>query len=67
MHTDPFVKHSIERNSQIALNLIKSGSLKIEPVLTHTVRPEEAIKAYQGLKEQKDDYLGVVFDWLTQG
>jgi threonine dehydrogenase-like Zn-dependent dehydrogenase len=64
VHVDPFIKHSIERNSQIALNLIKSGSLKIEPMLTHTLRPEEAMKAYQGLKEQKDDYVGVVFDWL---
>ncbi len=66
VHTDPFLKHSIERNSQIVLNLIKSGSLKIGPVLTHILRPEEAVKAYQGLKEQKDDYVGVVFDWLTQ-
>ncbi len=67
VHKDPFVKHSIERNSQIALNLIKSGSLKIQPVLTHILRPEEAVKAYQGLKEQKDDYVGVVFDWLSGG
>jgi 2-desacetyl-2-hydroxyethyl bacteriochlorophyllide A dehydrogenase len=66
VHTDPFVKHSIERNSQIALTLIKLGSLKIRPVLTHILRPEEAEKAYDGLRKQKDDFVGVVFNWLTQ-
>ncbi len=60
---DPYVKHSMERNSEIALNLIKSGALKVAPLHTHTLSPAEAPSAYQGLKNAKDEYVGVVFDW----
>ncbi len=63
VRAEKFLKHSIERNSQIALNLIKSERLKLAPVLTHVLRPEEAERAYQGLRQQKDEFVGVVFDW----
>lgn len=60
---DPFVKHSMERNSEIAMDLIRSGELQVAPLLTHRLSPDEAVRAYQGLKQQKDEYIGVVFDW----
>ncbi len=59
----PFVKHSIERNALIALDLIRSGDLRVAPILSHILPPDEAESAYQGLKQRKDDYIGVVFDW----
>ncbi len=58
-----FVKHSIERNSKIITELICSESLKIEPLITHELRPEDAAKAYEGLKNKKDEFLGVIFNW----
>ena len=60
---DPFVKHSIQRNSEIALNLMGSGKLQVKPLHTHTLIPAEAESAYRGLQQQKDDFIGVVFDW----
>ncbi len=60
---DEFVKHSLERNSEIIMELIKSEKLNIKPLLTHTFPPEKAQQAYHGLKENKDEYLGVVFEW----
>ena len=60
---DPFVKHSMERNSAIAMQLIASGALQVAPLHTHTLSPMEAPRAYDGLKRAKDDYVGVVFDW----
>ena len=60
---DPFIKHSIERNSEIAMDLIRSEDLQVAPLLTHSLPPDEAEEAYHGLKHQRDDYVGVVFDW----
>lgn len=64
-HDDEFNKHSIERNARIVLRLIKEGNLKIEPLYTHKVHPNEAQKAYDGLKNETKKYIGVVFDWTT--
>lgn len=60
---DRFVKHSIARNARLAMELIAAGQLKLAPLHTHTLPPERAEEAYKGLKRQKDDYIGVVFDW----
>jgi len=60
---DPFVKHSRERNSEIIFKLIRDKRLKIKPLLTHILKPEEAEKAYNGLKDNKDEFLGVLFNW----
>ena len=62
---DPFVKHSMERNSEIALDLIRSGGLQVTPLHTHTLSPYEAEKGYRGLQREKDEYIGVVFDWTN--
>lgn len=60
---DQFVKHSIERNSRIVLDLIAAKRLVIEPLHTHTVSPADAPKAYEGLRTEKDSYIGVIIDW----
>lgn len=60
---DAFVKHSIGRNAELTLELIRAGVLQVAPLHTHTLKPEQAEQAYTGLKNQKDDYIGVVFDW----
>jgi threonine dehydrogenase-like Zn-dependent dehydrogenase len=60
---DEFVKHSVERNSEIILELIASGKIRVAPLFTHKVPPESAAEAYAGLREKKDDYVGVAFDW----
>lgn len=62
---DPFVKHSILRNAELALDLIRSGALKVAPLHSHTLPPAQAEQAYHGLKHEKDDYIGVVFDWTA--
>ncbi len=62
---DPFVKHSMERNSEIAMDLIRSGDMQVTPLHTHTLSPYEAEKGYRGLQREKDKYVGVVFDWTS--
>lgn len=58
-----FTKHSIQRNVEVLFHLLLSGKLVLDPLYTHHVRPEVAEDAYFGLRDQKDTYIGVVFDW----
>lgn len=60
---DPFVKHSIERNTRIVFDLIQRGKLVVEPLLSHVFHPQDAQAAYDGLRTKTDEYYGVVFDW----
>jgi 2-desacetyl-2-hydroxyethyl bacteriochlorophyllide A dehydrogenase len=62
-----FQKHSLPRNIEILLKLIAAGRLHVEPLLTHVLPPERAPEAYAGLRERKDEWLGVVFDWGAWG
>ncbi len=62
-HPDDFSKHSIERNAQIILELIKNGKLLIEPFYSHQVSPQHAQQVYEGLRDKPDEYIGVVFNW----
>jgi len=60
---EKFVKHSLVRNSKIVMELIRDNKLLIEPIISHTVKPEDAKQAYEGLRNHKDEYNGVLFDW----
>jgi len=58
-----FVKHSLVRNSKIVFELMKQNRLHIEPLISHVIKPEQAKEAYEGLRTNKDQYNGVLFDW----
>ena len=60
---DPFVKHSFERNSRIVWRLLDEGKLRLAELITHVVKPADAASAYEGLRDNPNAYLGVVFDW----
>jgi len=56
-------KHSIERNVDIILRLIAEDRLHVRELLTHVLPPEECRTAYEGLRNRKEEFLGVLFDW----
>jgi 2-desacetyl-2-hydroxyethyl bacteriochlorophyllide A dehydrogenase len=56
-------KHSLERNVGVIFRLMAEGRLAVKPLLTNLASPASAQKVYDGLKDDKDNYLGVVFDW----
>ncbi|MCL4545891.1 MAG: zinc-binding alcohol dehydrogenase [Chloroflexi bacterium] len=60
---DTSPKHSLERNTHIAFRLMADDRLKVRPLRSHLLPPEQAQTAYVGLRDRKDDYVGVVFDW----
>ena len=54
---------TMERGAQFILNWLRQGKLKIEPLITAIHNPYDAQKAYDGLLQNPDEYLGVLFDW----
>ncbi len=58
-----FTKHSIERNGEIVLRLLKEGRLLVRPLLTHLLPPEKCREAYEGLRDDPEEFQGVVFNW----
>jgi threonine dehydrogenase-like Zn-dependent dehydrogenase len=60
---NPFAKHSLVRNSRIVFGLLEKKKLVVEPLISHILQPEQAPEAYEGLKNNKDAYNGVLFDW----
>ena len=63
---DTSPKHSIERNTMIAFQLMGEGRLRYRPLRTHLLPPQQAREAYSGLRDRKDAFVGVVFDWTGQ-
>lgn len=56
-------KHSIQRNCEILVELIAKKKLIIDPLITHIESPTNVQNVYQGLLNQPNEYVGVVFDW----
>jgi threonine dehydrogenase-like Zn-dependent dehydrogenase len=59
------VKHSQLRNMHLLGELYQSERLKLGPLLTTLCKPEDCQQAFEGLVNDKENHLGVVFDWTT--
>lgn len=42
---------------------IREGRLKVAPMITHTIGPDELPGIYPHLRDEADDYIGVIVDW----
>lgn len=54
---------STESNLLNAFRWLQNGAIDLEPIWTHTVKPEEFKSAYDALNRKDPQYLGVVVDW----
>lgn len=45
------------------LDWIRAGRLKLQPLITHRLPPNQIKQAYDGLLENKEEYVGVVLEW----
>ena len=54
---------STEVNLRDAFRWLVNGAVRLEPIWTHTIQPEQFKAAYDALSRLDDDYLGVVVDW----
>ena len=62
-------QHETERSRDLDANYrqiaqwIAAGQLTVDPLLTHLASPADCQAMYDGLASNKEEYLGVVFDW----
>ena len=54
---------STEGNTHLILRMIVSGALQVEPLCSHVLPAGDLARAYEGLLNEKDTFLGVVLDW----
>ena len=48
---------------QMIFDWIHRGELKIEPLISHRLKPAQIKEAYDGLLNEPETYTGVVLDW----
>jgi 2-desacetyl-2-hydroxyethyl bacteriochlorophyllide A dehydrogenase len=56
-------KHSIQANLRLLLDHIEQQRLRVQPLISQFLKPSQLPEAYQGLLNDKANYLGVVVDW----
>ena len=57
-----YVKHSIERNDRIFLDLINNGKVDPAPRYSHKMKPTDAQEACNDPRKYMEEFIGVVFD-----
>jgi 2-desacetyl-2-hydroxyethyl bacteriochlorophyllide A dehydrogenase len=48
---------------QMIFDWIERGLLKLEPLISHRIKPEQIGEAYEGLLHRPQEYVGVLIDW----
>ena len=56
-------RESIKRNFSSFADLVKKGVIEPKRIISHVLKPEAAMEAYDGLYNHPDTYYCVVFDW----
>ncbi len=63
MYSEAENEESQFSKQQMIFDWIHSGELKIEPLISHKLKPEQIKEAYDGLLNEPETYTGVVLDW----
>jgi threonine dehydrogenase-like Zn-dependent dehydrogenase len=46
-----------------SMKLMAMDALKVDPLVSHTFSPEQAVEAYELVRTARDRYTGILFDW----
>jgi 2-desacetyl-2-hydroxyethyl bacteriochlorophyllide A dehydrogenase len=60
---NPFLKHSIERNTRKIFDLMAEDRIVYKPLLTDIVSPADCFELYKKLNSNKERYMGILYDW----
>ena len=52
-----------EQDMPFIWSLLASGRINVEPLITHVLPYTEGQKAYEGLRDRKDEFLGVLLEY----
>jgi len=55
--------HSYIRDVIYLLDLVRRRKLKVKELVSHVMAPKEMKQAYEGLLNNKEEYMAVVIDW----
>lgn len=55
---------SVESSLEVVFSLVDQGRLQVEPLISHQLAPEQIKQGYDGLLNQRDEYLGVALKWV---
>lgn len=58
-------RESIRRNIDTVSRLMQTGVIDASRIISHVIRPEEIMTAYDGLFHRRDEYFCVAIDWRT--
>ncbi len=58
-----YVRWTEQRNMESVLALMKSGKLDVKPFITHRFEIQDAVQAYELIKGDSTDYLGVLLTY----
>jgi 2-desacetyl-2-hydroxyethyl bacteriochlorophyllide A dehydrogenase len=59
----PRARFTMERNYRDIMGWIADGRLRVEPLITDVLPPEDCQAAFSGLRDHPDAHVGVIFDW----
>ena len=54
-------------NRRVILSLMRDKRLDVEPLISHTILPEQAGEAFAGLAHTPEKYLGIAIEWKKAG
>ena len=54
---------TIEQDIPFLWSLLADGRINVEPLITHVLPYTEAQQAYEGLRDRKDEFLGVLLEY----
>lgn len=61
-----YIRWTEGRNFEAVVDLLKSGKLKVKPLITHRFSIEEGVKAYEVITgKRKEPFLGVLLTYRT--
>lgn len=63
MYPEEGKKYSQFSKQEMIFDWIKKGKIKIEPLISHKLKPEKIKEAYDGLLNEPDKYTGVLLSW----
>ncbi len=64
----PFNQHigsitNVKENLDYLSSLMLQGIIDTKKIVSHVIKPEEAMSAYRGLMYDRENYIGVIIDW----
>jgi predicted dehydrogenase/threonine dehydrogenase-like Zn-dependent dehydrogenase len=63
----PYVRWTTQRNMEYFLELIDEGKVKLNKLITHRFKINNALKAYDMVLRNTEPYLGVLIEYETTG